>query len=293
MRNTQTSPAAGAAPLTCVVGLLGGLVIATPSATASAAPPESTIEEPSVEPISVHIEIVADTLSSAMRAEVVADIEKQFAEIAASHGLVKASSPAADLVIRLEFSQPDPKARVFVTHALALYEGDVLQRDQARTCVQCTASEIAADGLKILIPTAEEVGRRRAEAAAQRQAELEAAEPAPVVEAPPPPTVHPIGPIGYVGIASSAVGLGTAIAGVVLLNRGRILSADGLFVTDYRSPGRPLTGVGLGLMVLGNVLLASDLAVLTPRRQSRARAKMSAITFVAEPGPGIVVAGRF
>ena len=41
------------------------------------------------------------------------------------------------------------------------------------------------------------------------------------------------------------------------------------------------------------VLLASDLAILAPRRESRARAKIAGVIVVAEHGPGVVVSGRF
>jgi hypothetical protein len=287
-----------ASPTRAIAILAAALTVAAVSVPAAAAPPESTVEAPSVEPISVHIEIVADTLSNTMRTKVTAEVEQQFADIAPAHGLVQAESPAAELVIRLEFTQPDPKVGVFVTHALAVYSGDVLQRDEARTCVQCTASEVAADGLKILVPAADLVEARRAEAAAQRQAELDAAEPPPpVVDAPPRSAVrHRIGPVGYVGISSSAIGLGTAIAGAVLLNRGSVpTSTDATFISviNYRPAGQALAGVGLGLMVVGNVLLAVDLGIFAPRRESRARVKIAGVTVVAEHGPGVVVNGRF
>jgi hypothetical protein len=284
-----------ASPTRAIAILAAALTVAAVSVPAAAAPPESTVEAPSAEPISVHIEIVADTLSSSMRTKVTAEVEQQFADIAPAHGLVKAESLAADLVIRLEFTQPDPKVGAFVTHALALYSGDVLQRDEARTCVQCTASEIAADGLKILVPAAELIEARRVEAAAQRQAELEAAKPTPVVDASPPSAVrHPIGPVGYVGISSSALGLGTAIAGAVLLHRGRVpTDSTALMVTNYLPAGQALAGVGIGLMVVGNVLLALDLGVFAPRRESRVRAKIAGVSFVAEHGPGVIVSGRF
>lgn len=286
-----------ASPTRAMAILAAALTVAAASPSAAAAP-EPTVEAPSVEPISVHIEIVADTLSNAMRTKVTAEVEQQFAEIAPAHDLVQAEPPAADLVIRLEFTQPDPKVGVFVTHALAVYSGDVLQRDEARTCVQCTASEIAADGLKILVPAVNEVDARRAKAAAQRQAELEAAEPPPpVVDAPQRSAVrHQIGPVGYVGISSSAIGLGTAIAGAVLLNRGSVpTSSDATFISviNYRPAGQALAGVGLGLMVVGNVLLAVDLGIFAPRRESRARAKIAGLTVVTEHGPGVVVSGRF
>lgn len=272
------------------------LALSLAAVSTATAQSEPASEQSSAQPIGVHVEIVADTLPSARQAAVKAEVERQFDEIATAKGLVKAEPSDADLVIRLEFTQPNPKAEIFVIHGLALHGDEVLRRDQTRTCMECTPAEIAANGLMTLDPAVEELEARRAEAAAQREAKAaaRAAEAPPIVDETPAPRVKRMGTVGYVGIASSAIGLGSAIAGGVLVHRGTEPIGTGLTLTDYRPPGQALIGVGLGLMVIGGVLQAVDLAVLTPRRRSRAHAELDGFTFIATAnGPGVVVSGRF
>jgi hypothetical protein len=260
--------------------------------------PDPTIVDAANDPISVRIELITDTLSKTEQADVADQFRQQYAPLSRQHGLYdEAEQPV--LVFRFEFGELDKAASVYVVHAQASYLGEVLHRDDARTCVNCTPADLVSEALRIVPLAANEVVERRT------QALMAVAETAPATAEPPPsapegaeptPRARVIGPVGYVGIASSVLGFGSGVAGIFVLDRGVQPDADnyGLTVTNYRPAGKALLGAGLGLLVVGNVLLAVDLAVLTPRRRAHVHAKVDGLSItVADHSTGVAVRGRF
>ena len=101
-----------------------------------------------------------------------------------------------------------------------------------------------------------------------------------------------LGPVGYVGISASVLGLGSTLAGAVLLARAdRLAEPTGLTIVNYRPPGWALVGVGLTAMVAGNVLLGVDLAVL--RRRKAQSARVTGVGMSVAGAPGLLVEGQF
>ena len=250
------------------------------------------------DPLGVAVELVSETLAKDDQNKIATTLDERLTALADAHGMVRVSLETVsrdeiDLYVRLEVTQPDPSVEVFLVQAVALHRGDVARREDVRSCVQCTASELVEDGLKIIPVVLEDIEARRADAAAE--------EVPPAPEPPPPETrdVAPsraLGPVGITGISASALGLGGAIAGAILLGRGRVEEpVPGAMIefVDYRPPGRALLGVGLGLMVVGEVLLAVDLSVLARKRRARATAELSYLAPTLMDGPGIAVGGRF
>ncbi|KIG17473.1 hypothetical protein DB30_03174 [Enhygromyxa salina] len=221
-------------------------------------------------PVSTRVELVADTLPKTTRAAVDLELETQLAAALAELDLVAATSESAELVLRVEVGQPNHKSPVYVVHSVALHEGQVLVRGDARTCLRCTPTELVSAGLAIL-PSA---------AAKARYARPASVEPPPLALTPqladagmqlgPRPT--PPGPTAYVGIALGSLGLVGAITGGVLLNRDDV-TRDGteasLRVSDYGAPGIALLSAGLTSMVSGVALLVLDIWVLAPHRQAK------------------------
>ena len=280
-----------------VLALSSLLIVGAAIPSAHAQDPQPEAAEPT-DPIGVRLEIETATLSETAQADIADEVQRQFAPLAHEYGLHETED--AELVLRLEFGEVDKSAGVYVIHSEATYQGEALPRDEPRTCVRCTPADLVADGLRIVQPAAQEVVERR-QAAAARSEEM-AAEDSREVDGPPQSDAgqdsrsRMLGPAGYVGIASSVLGLGGAIAGAVMLDRGIVRESYGglyLDVTDYRTPGAATFGTSLGLMVAGTVLLAVDLTVLARRRQARARASLDGVALSVSTTPGIVVHGRF
>ena len=242
---------------------------ATPSATAA--------------PITTRIELVADSLPEDTRAAVEAELARKLAGMAEETDFVVAESEAAGLVLRIEIGQPDHKNPVYVIHSVALYNGEVLERAEARTCFRCTPEELIAYGLELLPSAVSQADAARSEAARQSE--------------PPPPTVDAPdasenllraprpGPPTYVGISLGALGLAGAVLGGAFLERG-LVSRPGdpgrLTVLNYKAPGAALLGAGLTAMVAGTILLAIDAWVIAPRRAAKARASSARVGIGAE-----------
>jgi hypothetical protein len=272
----------------------GFLTVAMPPVEALGQAPITASDPAEPGLLRVNIDLIVDTLPERMQAKVAAELERQFAVLAEQFGLVLVPRDAATLFVRLELNQPDKSAEVFLVDTVAVYDGDVLPRESARACIQCTPAEMVEDGLKIVPSALAQIEQRRAEAAvaaAQAEAAAEQVEDAPS-ESPPMASVRQLGAAGYVGISSSVLGLGSTIGSSVLLARG---SPDPTSVQDVnlRAPGTVLVGAGLGMMVVGAVLLAVDLTVLEQRRRSKARARIDSVSLGTTSGPALVVSGRF
>lgn len=87
---------------------------------------------------------------------------------------------------------------------------------------------------------------------------------------PPPP--RPLGPMGGVGIGVAALGLGSTIAGAVLLARGRVFDElDDLNKTgtDYRPYGTAFLAAGVAAVVTGGALLTADLIIRKNKRKNQ------------------------
>ncbi|WP_146155384.1 hypothetical protein, partial [Enhygromyxa salina] len=163
-------------------------------------------------PVSAHVELVADSLPTDTRAAVEVELDGQLAAAVDELRLIVVESESAELFVRVEIGQPNPKAPVYVVHSVALYDGDVLERGDARTCLRCTAAELVGAGLAILPKAAARALVARDEVdggeASVRQSGAGRG-----------PRAMPPGPAGYVGFALGSLGLVGAVAGGVLLDR--------------------------------------------------------------------------
>ena len=255
--------------------------------------PSAHAQAPSESSGTVHVTIVDDTLDAKARAALHAEVERVLAELATAHDLTIVETDEANIQVRFEVSRPQADAPLFIVQAIAKIADEAI-RGETRSCLRCSTTELVAQGFEIFPDAVAKLSEQRdAEAAAAAAALAVESEPAPEPVVPPPPP-KPLGPVGYVGIAASGLGLASAIAGGVLLTREPKLDAPGLGPAEfinYRPPGIALLGVGLGVMVVGNVLLAVDLGPLAERR--RARAQVTGIGMTLGPSKGVVVEGRF
>jgi hypothetical protein len=274
-----------------MLALIAAFALGTP---AFAQDPEPTHEAlagealAGADSITARVELIADSLPPAARAEVEAEVARQVAVLASEFGFRVAESEAAGLILRVELGQPDHKNPVYVVYAVAFHDGQLLERAEARTCFRCTPAELVADGLELL-------PRAVAQAIAARPRAVEA--PAPALTSPPDtdpivPSTQKPGPATYVGISLGALGVVSSIVGGVLLARDpKPRPGDGnLTAINYEPPGAALLGVGLTSMVVGTVLLAIDAWVLRPRRTAKSRASRRNVGLASD---GLTLAGQF
>ncbi|MCX4240181.1 hypothetical protein [Paraliomyxa miuraensis] len=106
-----------------------------------------------------------------------------------------------------------------------------------------------------------------------------------------------IGPAGFAGIGTLAVGLGVTLGGIIVLAQGpeeRLQASSARFIetVDRRPLGRSLTGIGAGMLATGVVLVVVDQTVLRKRRARRSGATSLAPALLPN-GAGLSWAGRF
>lgn len=276
------------------VGLVGTLP--TVNAQAQEPPtPQPTVTATDSEVIPVAVVFMVGVAKEGDDAEVKAEFERQFPGFAEEHGLLEVDTTGEpELTFRLQLQQLESGAADYLIYSTAIYHDNVYT-DVERTCLNCSPADVVANALTNLAKAAEAVVESRAKIAAAKAASEEAVE-VPVAP-PPPPRVRVLGAASWVGIASTALGLGAGISGAVLLDRGVVVEPDPFNVTstatDYRQAGIALAGVDLGLMVVGNVLIGVDLGVLLPRRRARAQARLDGVSLAVAGSPGLAVLGRF
>lgn len=258
---------------------------------AFAGPPDSTTQTDDAVPITARVELIADSLPDATRAEVQLEVARQLTTMAGELGFAVVESEAAGLILRVELGQPDHQKPVYVVHVAAFHNGQLLERADARTCFRCTPAELVEDGLELM-------PRAVAKALAARPSNQDQPVPPPTIAADDDADrvvtrrMRP-GPATYAGISVGGLGLACAITGGVLLERGiqpRKADPNHLTVLNHTPPGAALLGIGLGTMAAAMLLLGLDGFVLAPRRATKTRATLSHITIAAN---GFLLAGRF
>lgn len=259
---------------------------------AAAAEPAPETETEANSPLTVALEFQYAGLTDQEQAQVTTLVRSQLDTHASAHGLQVAEGET-DLLVRVDISRPEKASSVYLITTIIELDGEIIREVHEAVCLRCTADEIATETLEVLPAAAAHAHKVRAEAAAPEP-------PPPSMETEQAPVETPtkqrgLGPVGYVGIASSALGLGAAIAGGVFLHRGRVVtsesSAPTIDTVDYRPAGLAMVGAGFGVMVVGNVLLALDLTVLRHRR-TRAHVELVGINMSTD-GRGIALSGRF
>jgi hypothetical protein len=236
------------------------------------------------------IETLPESLADAAFPEL---LRTQLGSLASEHDFTLDETGDPDVTMRVRITQPEGQAAVYLITATAELDGETIAETREQVCLRCTPDEVASESLTILPGAVEQARKALAEAEPPPpEPTIDEPEDEPFVDA----RVAPLGPAGYVGIAASAVGLGAAIAGTVLMYRGEVVTSDPgapeVQTTDYRTVGVALVGAGLGTMVLGNVLLAVDLGVLRERR-SEARAELTGVGLLTRGATGLSVQGRF
>lgn len=249
----------------------------------------------SVQGGTIRVTVVDDTLEAKERKALRAEVDRVLNEAIAQHGLMLAADESSDIFMRIEVSRPQSDAPLVIVQAIAKIGDDAIRGD-TRTCLRCSSEELVAQAFEIFPAMVEMLASQRA--AAERAAAAVEPEPTPPPE--PPATtpkqtkLAPLGPVGYVGITSGGLGLISAITGGVLLTlepRG-LPGRAGEFV-NYEPPGLATLGLGLGLLVLGNVLVAVDLGPLAERRRERARGPRARVGMSVGPSGSLVIAGSF
>lgn len=266
---------------------IGSLIFVRPVAAAEPAADTTT----TAAPVTVALELTFAGLSSDEQAELTKLVRTELDTGAAALGLQPIADGQADLIMRTDISRPDGQTSVYLITTTIEFEGEIIREVREDVCLRCTAAEVAAESLTVLPDAAGQAVEARANAAPPEP-------PPPVVESLDEPiacpTRRPLGPLGYVGVASMGVGLGAAIAGAVLLHRGRVVTSSPgaleLETVDHRPAGVALTGAGLGVVVIGNVLFALDLSVL--RHRKHGRVELSQVGMMTDAG-GFVLSGRF
>ena len=268
--------------------------LATTSSPALAAQPEPTLATTESGELTVTLDLDIEVSDPALESELRQAMSTDFAARCEQQELTSVSE-GGDLTLHVHVWAPEPNA--LVIDAQIEYQGDTLDTRDGQVCMGCSSEDVASTGLSLL---AAGVDHARAERA-------RATPPAPVLEPAPAPEPTPtpprrrrvLGPAGYVGIVASGVGLGTGIAGALLLYRGNAVHGDPgiplVTSTDYRPAGVALIGSGVGMMVLGNVLLGVDLGILRDRRDQRRddHAELAGVRVWARDGAGLAVHGRF
>ncbi len=272
------------------------LAAALVAAAAVAAVSPASAAEPGIErpidaaPVRIRV-VLTPMVDEDQRAEFDAALREQLPELAAVNGFVVSEPGDAELTVRVQLMPPEEDADLYMISSTAMFYGE-FELAPERACLQCTPSEAVADALTSLVGLAPRV-------VACRPLPAPADERAPLPE--PPVDQQPrarrwLGPVGYLGIGAAALGLGGVIAGAVLLDRGVVVEDVGMTtieLADYRRPGAALLGVGLGLLVIGNVALGVDLGVLANRRRARTLARLDGVAPIFGPQVGFVLAGRF
>ncbi|KIG15275.1 hypothetical protein DB30_05819 [Enhygromyxa salina] len=269
---------------------LGSLSLAS---TAAAQDPASNRAQPEDHPLTVALELGVEGLPKDLQPEVLSITQAELEQLGATHGFTLATNDAPDLVMRATVSQPKGQTSVFLISSSVEFEGKTISEAKEDVCLRCTPSEVAAESLAILPDAVAHARKARAEAAPPPlppDDEQPKEDPVGAVH------VRSLGPAGYAGIASSALGLGAAIAGTVVLHRGLVVTSEPgapiVDTIDYRPPGVAMLGAGLGLMVVGNVLLALDLSVLHKRRAATT-AKVTGFGLTTQNGAGLTIRGQF
>lgn len=275
------------------VGLLG-LLHGTPALAQS---PDAATISASEQGGTIRITVVDDTLEAKERKALRAEVDRVLAEHNEQHGLTLVEGETSDIFMRIEVSRPQSDAPLVIVQAIAKIGDDAIRGD-TRTCLRCSSEELVAQAFEIFPAMVEMHTNQRA--AAERAAAAAEPEPAPPPQAPAAPTkpakLAPLGPVGYVGIASSGLGLISAITGGVLLTLEPRYGLPGLGPAEFKNyepPGLALLGVGLGMLVVGNVMLAVDLGPLAARRRERAGSTHARVGMSVGPTGTLVIAGRF
>lgn len=217
-------------------------------------------------------------------------------ERAAAVGLRLDPLVTADVLIQVDISVTQPDAPVQVIQSVAVIDGEIVARGETQSCVRCEAPELVDRSLELLPRAVEALQQHRDNERAEAEAAAAAAPASePVSDMAPQESKRVrLGPVGYVGIASTVVGLGATIAGGVFLSRGEVVEEANINVTtrDYRPAGWAMLGAGAAVMVVGNVLLGVDLGILSRRRAGQ-RARVTGLGLMVADGSGVVVSGRF
>lgn len=208
-----------------------------------------------------------DDLAQRLEAEVQARIELLFT----AHDYVEApdaSRDPTDLTLRILVEVPAPGEPIALITAVALDgRGQVLAERREVVCMRCDADELAAQSLAVLSDELLDVARGSAAPAVQSQSQPQSQPPSP----PPPSSSETaprpsVSPMLITGISVGALGLAGAISGAVLLYRGNEPIVGEPNLRDFRPAGATAIAVGLGAMVVGQVLIGVD-----RRRGHRAR----------------------
>lgn len=138
-----------------IFAMSAAMMIVGAVAPAHAQDPDAAVLDVANEPIPVKVELVTNTLSKSAQTDVAEQFRQQFAPLSRQFGLYDSDEP--ELAFRFDFGELDKDASVYVVHAEASYLGEVLHRDEARTCVNCTPADLVSEGLRIVSIAVEQV----------------------------------------------------------------------------------------------------------------------------------------
>jgi hypothetical protein len=285
MTSTGPSRTARAWPLALVLSWSCAMVF-----DANASTPTTDEEAQPNALSSVHVELRTRGLTPKLTHQLAERLDDEIEARVAKLGLALETTPAADVIVQIEVSQPQGDMQLYVVQSVAVIDGEIAVRGEVQSCIDCGAEELMDRGLELLPDAAEALLVAKREVAEAQPPTVPApTPPAPEVD---PPRERLLGNMGYVGISVSGLGLGSSIAGAALLARADGHDETYVHIINYQPPGWALLGVGLAAMVAGNVLLAIDLR-RSHHHRSRSSVVLTGIAPHISDAPGLLVAGRF
>lgn len=229
-------------------------------------------------------------------------VRESVRETLVQHGVpLESGAPSVAVVVRLEWKVYLDSH--YVAHIIARGRDGTEQVVDVE-CKLCSEPKLAAtvaEHVSEILPALE-----AAEAAPQDEPTPGSTEPR--VAEPQPQPVGPgdevdtdharkVGPVGWAGVASLALGVGVTVGGIIVLSEDPTVQLQPLDrhveETISRRPlGIGLTATGASLLGAGIVMLVLDQTILR-RRRARGRASAEVVPSISPTRAGLALTGRF
>ena len=241
------------------------------------------------EPMTSALALEVEVDEAELREAIVDAIVAEFERIGGERGLelVAAGTDAAELHVEVRVWEPEPGAVVLDTRVRL--DDQTLAEQVDLVCMGCDVAEVADASLSPLPDAITQAHATRAEASAA-QVTPTASDLPTDVQPRRAWQARRLGPVGITGVAASGIGFAATIVGVVALDQAtrNPVGPEAGPRPQPRTLGLGLVGAGIGVMVVGQVLLALDLGPLRDRqaRHGARRARRAGLELGFELGRG-------